>query len=79
GFNIYTIRTDGSGLTQLTFNGDNQSPSWSPDGRFIVYERKKTLKSNGSIFIMQRDGSNTIRISTGKANYTSPTWSPYMN
>lgn len=79
GFNIWTIRTDGSGLTQLTYDGDNQTPSWSPDGRFIVYERQTKPDAKSSIFIIRRDGSNPVRIVEGRANYTSPAWSPYMD
>lgn len=35
---IYTIRTDGTGLTQITFHaGDDVSPVWSPEGNFIYF------------------------------------------
>jgi Tol biopolymer transport system component len=38
--NVYTVRPDGSQLTQITHERDNHhafSPGWSPDGREIVY------------------------------------------
>jgi len=35
---IFTIGRDGSGLRRMTSNpGNNESPSWSPDGRGILY------------------------------------------
>src|SRR5262245_50140687 len=35
---IYVINVDGTGLTRLTFNGEEErAPSWSPDGSRIVY------------------------------------------
>lgn len=36
--NIYTIRPDGTGLTQLTFHpGHDVSPVWAPDGKSIYF------------------------------------------
>jgi Tol biopolymer transport system component len=36
--NIYTIRPDGTGLTQLTFHpGHDVSPVWAPDGNAIFF------------------------------------------
>ena len=31
---IFTIKPDGSGVTQLTDAGNNEDPSFSPDGRY---------------------------------------------
>jgi len=36
--NIYTVRPDGTGLTQLTFHpGHDASPVWAPDGKSIYF------------------------------------------
>jgi Tol biopolymer transport system component len=39
--NLYTIRPDGTGLTQVTHFGDNDTratqPTWTPDGKQIIY------------------------------------------
>jgi TolB protein len=41
-FEICTVRTDGSELTQLTDTpGENTQPDWSPDGSSIVFESNR--------------------------------------
>jgi len=73
GFQIYTIRPDGSGDTQLTSEGSNENPSWSPDGRFITFSSKR----DGSlgIYVMRADGSGQIKVSRDKGSYSQPAWS----
>ena len=34
---IFIVNPDGTGLTQLTTRGDNENPSFSPDGRYITF------------------------------------------
>jgi len=54
---LYTIRTDGTGLTRLTDNDDwDLYPSWSPDGGEIGFLsfRDQTL----DIWMMDTDGGN---------------------
>lgn len=57
GFELYTIRADGTGLVQLTHvDGDAVHPDWSPDGRRIVFQLEDATHSG--IVMMNRDGSN---------------------
>ncbi|MBI5483818.1 MAG: Tol-Pal system beta propeller repeat protein TolB [Deltaproteobacteria bacterium] len=73
GFQIFTIRADGSGDTQLTSEGNNENPSWSPDGRFITFSSKR---GNGQgLYVMRADGSGQTRVSQGKGSYSQPAWS----
>ena len=68
-FQIYTARTDGSGLTErLTHNLPNKSnPAWSPDGGMISY----TSWSSGvpaTIHLMTPDGQHLKQLS-GERGY----------
>lgn len=74
-FNIWTMRPDGEGLTQLTFDGDNRHPSWSPDGRYIVYS---SSERGGSLKIMRSDGASVMKLDTGIKGEKAPAWSPYL-
>lgn len=62
---IYTIHPDGSGLKQLTsgmsatpdgWQGSNH-PSWSPDGRQLVFCHFPSTSGGADLFEMNRDGS----------------------
>jgi Tol biopolymer transport system component len=75
---VYTIRPNGAGLTQLTHVADDQAaamPDYSPDGTSIVYE------SNASgpyeIWVMNADGSGQTQL-THRAGFEAfqPSWSP---
>jgi WD40 repeat protein len=73
---VATIGSDGAGLIVLTQDtnindGDAQNAvSWSPDGTQIAYA------ASGDIYIIDADGTNGRRLTTGlKGNYY-PAWSP---
>ncbi len=53
GGDIYTVNGDGSGLQRLTHGID---PSWSPDGKQIVFARWDN--TNPGLFLANADGSN---------------------
>ena len=58
--NIYKIKTDGTGLQQLTFDGDyNNQPRWNPDGARFVY----TKVSNGKGYFIIAD-ENGVALDT---------------
>jgi TolB protein len=74
GNQICLINPDGSGLQQLTSQGANEDPTWSPDGRHLVFT--STRMGPRDIFSMHADGTEQRRLtSNGRDNYL-PDWSP---
>ncbi len=78
---LYVINTDGSGFTQLTNTAavSEDEPIWSPDGQKIVFtafEKQDSGSFNKDIFIMNRDGSNIVRVTTDTGSDFDPSWSP---
>ena len=64
GFELYTIRPDGTGLVQLTnVAGGALAPDWSPDGRRIVFALED--ESGSRLFVINRDGSNMHKLTSG--------------
>ncbi len=72
---IAVVNADGTGLRLLT-NGNANSgfPSWSPDGRHIVY-RTSDGKVRG-LFIIDIDTSESRPLVTGATADNFPQWSP---
>jgi len=72
---IFTMKPDGSDITQLTINEYNDSwPRWSPDGEQIVFVSDRN--GNSEIYTMNRDGSGQIRITESPGDDMCPVWSP---
>jgi len=71
---LFTMNTDGSDVTQLTFKGWNERPSWSPDGKMIAFVSNRT--GTFQLFMMYEDGSHQKRITHDRMNYWEPCWSP---
>lgn len=71
---IFTINPDGTELTQLTFIGNNEEPTFSPDGMFIAF----TSDRDGvkSIYLMRANGEAQKRITPLNTKAYSPRWSP---
>ena len=57
---IYVMDTDGGNPRNLTnAPGDDQYPSWSPDGKQIVFTADRSGKDwNRQIYVMDADGAN---------------------
>jgi len=72
---IYTIKIDGTGKTQLTSDSANDySPIFSPNGKKIVYVSDKC--GNEDIWVMDSDGKNKVQLTTDSAKDSYPEWSP---
>ena len=72
---IAVIGPDGSGLTLLTDSVGNAGfPSWSPDGRQLVY---RTAAGGRSALAIVDVGTRAVRpLTDGSASDNSPAWSP---
>ncbi len=67
---LFTIRPDGADRRQLTFVDDNSMPSWSPDGKHLVYVARSA--TGPMLTIMDADGANQRTLVSGDA----PDWGP---
>ena len=74
-FNIYESSPDGSGLQNLaaSFGVRNLQPSWSPDGRRLVFVSDHTP---AGLYVMNADGSGKHAISQAGLGPAYPAWSP---
>ncbi len=72
---LYLIRADGTGrhaLTQ-TVGTIDRHPSWSPDGRRIMFTQN--FLSGGGLYVMTVDGGRVERVPVNLAA-TTTAWSP---
>jgi dipeptidyl aminopeptidase/acylaminoacyl peptidase len=80
--NLFTVRSDGSHLRKLTSgNFYEVSPSWSPDGRRIVFSSTRcctTSTSSGAyaLYTIARDASDLHRVFDDTSSDIAPSWSP---
>jgi TolB protein len=69
------ISPDGQRRLQITSGpGADESPSWSPDGRHLVFSSTRDGKSH--IYMMNTDGTDVERLTAGGTYHSSPSWSP---
>jgi Tol biopolymer transport system component len=73
--NIETVAPDGSEHKPLTEKaGNNGFPSFSPDGKQLVFRSGREGSKN--LYIMNHDGSGVRRLTEGKWTDTMADWSP---
>ncbi len=75
---IHVINADGTGLTRLTFNGEEErAPSWSPDGTRMVFMcRIGGGSSDFEFCVMNADGTGQVQLTDNTVLDATPTWSP---
>src|SRR5262249_54090673 len=50
------------------------NPSWSPDGRFLVFQSERV--GHTQLFVIGADGTGERRLTWSGADDTHPAWSP---
>ena len=55
--------------------GDDEHPSWSPDGHSIAFTSDRD-GTNGDIYVMDADGGNVRRLTSHNDWDFAPSWSP---
>ena len=75
-FEIFSVRTDGSGLAQLTENAEADfQADFSPDGRKLAFVSRRDFRPG--IYTMKADGRRQKKVSRGPAVvFQSPSFSP---
>lgn len=74
-FQIYSMKTDGAEVRQLTSMPDpSYGPSYSPDGKLIAFAHGSNGQSN--VYVMSTDGSAQRRLTSDGLDNSHPHWSP---
>jgi Tol biopolymer transport system component len=73
-FGIFLMNLNGTDRTSISGNRSSMQAGWSPDGTKIAFTG---LGDRGpDIYIMDRDGSNAVRLTRGSSEEANPFWSP---
>ena len=71
---VYVVNADGSGLTNLTSHGaDDSNPTWSPDGLRVAFVSDRT--GNHEIFVVGVEGGTPVNLTNNRADDLQPVWS----
>jgi Tol biopolymer transport system component len=74
--NVFIMRADGAEQIQLTQDGINQNPVWSPDGEWLVFLRQRPgVQSHFNIHRMRIDGSEARMLTPADFTDFNPAWS----
>jgi Tol biopolymer transport system component len=87
---IYSVDTDGASVKALTNDGHSHTPSWSPDGRRILFVHDASLRTKPpyregtefeshhpvELYAMDRDGSSPHLLRRLEEAIFSAAWSP---
>ncbi len=75
GNQLFLTSPAGGQVTQLTFAGDNEDPSWSPDGRFLAFSSNFGSGAR-NIALLSLLGGSPHRVSFARSEDSQPAWSP---
>lgn len=77
-FDVFVINADGTGENDISKSPEDEYwPSWSPDGRHVAFPRmSQTMNNQGTLVVVDPDGSHPILFDGWAINSNSPVWSP---
>jgi len=73
---LYLVDADGANLTRLTTDPQDRLPTWSPDGRRIIFASDRGHIGNTDIFVINTDGTGLVQLTADRAVDDTPFWSP---
>lgn len=79
GLKLCRISVDGKRRVQITSGPPSEideSPSWAPDGRHLVFSSTRGGRSH--IFMIQYDGTGLEQLTKDGIHHSSPAWSPLL-
>jgi len=77
-FGIGVMNADGSGERMLTESFLDESPTWSPNGRVIIFSREgRGARGKSSLWSVDLTGRNLRQVATNGAA-SDPAWSPLL-
>jgi Tol biopolymer transport system component len=74
GYDLFTVRPDGTRLRRLTFSGRVQEPVWSPDHSRIAY-----VANSSALRVIDVKSGETRRVARAEYDSGGPAWSPDGN
>lgn len=83
-WNVYRVNTDGKGVCELAVGGNwqNETPAWSPDGRWVVYisTRNSSNPSRYGLFVVPGRCNTSAQpvavVLSSDLDVRMPAWSP---
>ena len=75
-FQLYALDLGSNQELRLTDTVDDDSPSFAPNSRYIVYATE--IARRGSLGVVSVDGRTSQRLTTQAGDVRNPTWGPFM-
>ena len=79
GFHIFVTDANGGQAVRLTYAGNNEDPTWAPDGRSLAFSSNLGRGGARSIVIYSLLGGSAKQITFTKSEDSMPAWSPKID